>query len=205
MSEIVAHVEEGDLQAVLEGYSFARIQWLQIALAVALAVLGYTLFRLYAIQSFEGMALMEDLPWLMPLLTFIHLGAAAVFYWRDRRFIHYQWQAGPIDPDLVAQTGWRSAPSRTPEEVCILLIEATMVLRLAAAAGLALVGLAVLWVGITTSDLLKQPLYWINAGSYFFWWYLWFRTFLTRGRAVQLFRKMLPAGASALEVSREAD
>src|SRR5579872_4142970 len=129
-------VTEEDLNAVLEGgYSFGRLWWLLALLAGGMALLGAVLVKLFHMQSSEGWALMEDIPWLMPLLTLIHAGLALLVVARSRFFIRHHWQSGPIDPAAVAHLGWRSAPERSPTEVCLLLIEATTVLRLGAYAG----------------------------------------------------------------------
>ena len=196
----MATVTEEDLSAVLEGYSFGRLWWFQAFMAGAMVLLGAVLLRLFHTQVSEGWALMEDMPWMMPVLTFIHAALAFLVVARSRIFIRRHWQSGPIDPLVVAHLGWRSAPERTPTEVCILLIEATTILRLAAYAALALFGMAVLWIGIATSDLLKLPFYWINAASYMFWWGLWFQSFLTSARALKCFRRCLPPDTSTLEV-----
>jgi len=193
-------VTEEDLNAVLEGYSFGRLRGFLGFMAVGMAVPGFVLLKIFHLQASEGWALMEDIPWLMPVLTLIQGGVALLVVARSRFFILKHWRSGPIDPAAVARLGWRSAPVRTPTEVCLLLIEATIVLRLAAYAALALFGLAVLWVGVATSDLLKIPFYWVNAASYAYWWFLWFQSFLTPKRAEAFFHHQLPAEAPVIEV-----
>lgn len=197
-------VTEDDLTAVLEGYSFGRLWGFQAFMGAAMVFLGAVLLKLYHMQSSEGWALMEDIPWLMPVLTLMHAGLALLVVARSRLFMLRHWRSGPIDPTCVARLGWRSAPRRTPAEVCLLLIEATIILRLAAYAALALFGMAVLWAGIATSDLLKIHFYWINVASYLYWWVLWFLSFLTPKRAAAFFRKQLAHEGQGIEVANPA-
>jgi hypothetical protein len=199
MSEPVT-VDDQDVEAVLEGHSFAWIQAIQAVFAVGMAILGAVVLRLFRIQSQEGWALMEDMPLILPLLTLGHALFALFVYRRDRKFAERHWKSEAIDPATLVKAGWRSAERKTPAELCVFLIEVASLARLAAYGGLALAGLFVLWVGIRTSDLLKHPVYWINFLPYLFWWFSWFRAFLTRGRALRMFRRDISAGANAVHV-----
>jgi hypothetical protein len=197
-------VETQDVQAVLESHSFRRIQWLQLALGAGMLVIGLVLWRLYRIQSYEGYSLWEDRPWILVVLTLLHALIALAIVWRDRRFALTQWGDGIVDAQRVAALGWKSAPGRTPTEVALLLVEAYLTLRLVGYATLALFGLFVFWMSIVTSDLLKAPFYWINLASYLFWWVLWFRSFLTKGRAVKVFHYELARGTGSVQVEMPA-
>ncbi len=198
-------VTPDDVTVVLEDYSFSRVWGFLGFMGLGMAIAGVLLHRLFKLQSTEGWALMQDWPWILPTLTLAHVALAYGVFRRDRQFVNRWWRGGPVDPAQVARLGWRSAPTRTPTEVSVFLIEATVVLRLAAYAGLALFGLFVLWVGIATSDLLKLPFYWVNAASYLFWWYSWQRSFLTRNRAKKLFVGLLPPEATSLPVVIHVD
>jgi hypothetical protein len=195
----MAAVTEQDIEAVLEGHSFARILWIEIFLAAGMAFLAVVLLKLFHMQSSEGWALMEDIPWIMPVLTAIHLALALLVIARSKRFVQTHWRAGSINALDVARLGWRSALDRTPAEVALLLVEATTVMQLVAYAALALFGMGIVWVGIATSDILKMPLYWINAASYVYWWFLWLKSFLTPARAVAAFRRQTN-GAPSIDV-----